>query len=71
MPDRTAKKHAESDRKAGKTASTQAGHFVKAEMEAKRQHKGPAKSDKQAVAIGLSKARKAGIEIAENPKKRH
>jgi len=71
MPDRTAKKEAEADRKAGKSPSTQAGHFVEAEIEEKRKHKGPAKTNKQAVAIGLSKARKAGIKIPDNPKKKH
>jgi hypothetical protein len=68
MPDRTAKKQAEADRKAGKSPSTQAGHFVEAEIEAKRKHKGPAKSNKQAVAIGLSKARKAGVKVPAKPK---
>src|SRR5690606_28089343 len=68
MPDRKAKKQAEADRKAGKSPSTQAGHFVEAEIEAKRKHQGPAKSEKQAVAIGLSKARKAGIKVPAKPK---
>lgn len=53
MPGRTAKKEAEADCKAGKSPSTQAGHFVEAEIEAKRKHQGPAKTDKQTVAIGL------------------
>ena len=48
----------------GKAPSTQAGEFVREEMEHIRQGKHGARSTKQAIAIGLSKARRAGVELA-------
>ena len=47
----------------GRAPSTQAGEFVREEMEHVRQGKHGARSAKQAIAIGLSKARRAGIEL--------
>ncbi len=67
MPDKKAKKEALADRREGKSPSTQAGHFVEAEIHAARSGKGPHRSTKQAIAIGLSEARKAGVKIP--PKK--
>ena len=66
-----AKKTIEKARKAkreGKSASTQAGEFVREEIEDIRQGKHGARSTKQAIAIGLSKARRAGVKLPP-PKK--
>jgi hypothetical protein len=49
------------DRREGKSASTQAGEFVREEMDHIREGKHGARSTKQAIAIGLSKARRAGV----------
>ena len=54
---------ARQDEREGKSASTQAGEFVREEMEHVRQGKHGARSSQQAVAIGLSKARRAGIKL--------
>ena len=48
----------------GKSTSTQAGEFVRGEMEHVRQGKHGARSPLQAIAIGLSKARRAGVKLA-------
>ncbi|HVY08181.1 MAG TPA: DUF6496 domain-containing protein [Burkholderiales bacterium] len=63
MPDRKTMARAEHDRKQGKSASTQAGEFVKEEMDHIREGKHGARSAKQAIAIGLSKARRAGVDL--------
>ncbi len=63
MPWKTTKKRAASDRRAGKAATTQAGEYVREQMHKERRGKGRAKSRKQAVAIGLSQARRAGAKI--------
>ena len=68
MPERSTIKRARADKRAGKSASTQAGEFVREEMEHVRQGKHGARSSKQAIAIGLSKARRAGVKLAP-PKK--
>lgn len=52
----------------GKSPSTQAGEFVREEMEHIREGKHGARSAKQAIAIGLSKARRAGVKLSP-PKK--
>lgn len=71
MPDQRAKHQAQADRRAGKAPYTQAGHFVRAEIKAEKAHsKGSAKSKKQTIAIGLSKARKAGVKIPAPPYKK-
>jgi hypothetical protein len=67
MPEKATRKAAAKAKRQGKSASTQAGAFVREEMHHKRSGKHPVKSRKQAIAIGLSKARKAGVKI---PKKR-
>jgi len=52
-----------------KAPSTRAGKFVKQEMEHKKRGKHPVKSRKQAIAIGLSKARRAGVKVPRKPSK--
>lgn len=51
-------------RREGKSPSTQAGEFVREEIEDIRAGKHGARSAKQAIAIGLSKARRAGVKLA-------
>jgi hypothetical protein len=51
------------DKAQGKSASTQAGEFVKAEIDRIREGKTGARNTKQAIAIGLSEARRAGVEL--------
>ena len=63
MPEKRAIKRAREDARQGKLPSTQAGEFVREEMEHIRQGKHGARSTKQAIAIGLSKARKAGKKV--------
>lgn len=55
---------AEADLRKGKSASTAAGEFVREEIEHVREGKHGARSAKQAIAIGLSKARRAGVPLA-------
>jgi len=55
-------KRAAKDKRQGKAASTQAGEFVREEIEHIREGKHGARSTKQAIAIGLSKARRAGVD---------
>lgn len=63
MPEKRTIQRARKDAREGKAPSTQAGEFVKEEMEHIRKGKYGAKSKKQAIAIGLSKARKAGVKL--------
>src|ERR1700730_1958505 len=63
MPDKKTLQRAEQDKREGKSPSTQAGEFVREEMEHIRQGKHGARSAKQAIAIGLSKARRAGVKL--------
>jgi len=63
MPERATLERARRDKRQGKSASTQAGEFVREEMHHIREGKHGAKSAKQAVAIGLSKARRAGVNL--------
>ncbi len=56
-------KRARRDAQEGKAASTQAGEFVREEIEHIREGKHGARSTKQAIAIGLSKARRAGVPL--------
>jgi hypothetical protein len=63
MPDQETLEHAHEDAREGKSPSTQAGEFVREEMHHIRQGKHGARSTKQAVAIGLSKARRAGVKL--------
>jgi hypothetical protein len=68
MPDKKTLERARKDAREGKKPSTQAGEFVREEMDHIREGKHGAKSTKQAIAIGLSKARRAGVPLAP-PKK--
>src|SRR5438034_6864191 len=68
MPEKKTIERARKDAKQGKAASSQAGEFVREEMEHVRKGKHGARSSKQAIAIGLSKARRAGVKLAP-PKK--
>lgn len=63
MPEKETIERAREDAKEGKAPSTQAGEFVKEEMDHIREGKHGARSTKQAIAIGLSKARRAGIKL--------
>src|SRR5436305_6667649 len=63
MPEKKTLERARRDRRQGKSASTQAGEFVREEMHHIRQGKHGARSSKQAIAIGLSKARRAGVPL--------
>src|ERR1700747_2075939 len=63
MPDKNTIERAKEDEREGKSASTQAGEFVREEMEHIREGKHGARSTKQAIAIGLSKARRAGVAL--------
>lgn len=64
MPSNDTRRRATRDKREGKSASTQAGEFVREEMDHIRQGKHGARSTKQAIAIGLSKARRAGVPLA-------
>ena len=61
MPDRATIQRARRDARKGRSPSTQAGEFVREEIHHIREGKHGAKSAKQAIAIGLSKARRAGV----------
>ena len=68
MPEKETLERAKQDKKEGKAPSTQAGEFVREEIEHVREGKHGARSTKQAIAIGLSKARRAGVKL-KPPKK--
>lgn len=68
MPEKEIEERARRDEREGKSPSTQAGEFVREEMHHVREGKHGARSPKQAIAIGLSKARRAGVKLAA-PKK--
>jgi hypothetical protein len=70
MPSKTTVDRARQDKREGKSASTQAGEFVKEEIDHIREGKHGARSAKQAIAIGLSKARRAGVDLPP-PKEGH
>lgn len=63
MPDKRTAARAREDIREGKRASTAAGEFVREEMHHIREGKHGARSTKQAIAIGLSKARRAGVPL--------
>lgn len=68
MPEKTTVDKARADLRAGKSPTTAAGEFVREEIEHIRQGKHGARSPEQAIAIGLSKARRAGVPL-KPPKK--
>ena len=63
MPEKETIERAKQDKREGKAPSTQAGEFVHEEIEHIREGKHGARSTKQAIAIGLSKARRAGVDL--------
>ena len=67
MPERSTIVRAQRDKAQGKAPSTQAGEFVREEMHHIREGKHGARSSKQAIAIGLNTARRAGVDL-EPPK---
>ncbi len=68
MPEKKTIQRARKAKREGKAPSTQAGEFVREEIEHIREGKHGAKSAKQAIAIGLSKARRSGVKLPA-PKK--
>jgi hypothetical protein len=64
MPEEAVTERAREDKRQGKASSTQAGEFVREEMEHIRKGKHGARSPQQAIAIGLSKARRAGVALS-------
>jgi len=68
MPEKKTLERARADARKGKAPSSQAGEFVREEIEHIREGKHGARSAKQAIAIGLSKARRAGVKLPP-PKK--
>jgi hypothetical protein len=68
MPEKKTMGRAKKDKQQGKSPSTQAGEFVREEIHHIREGKHGATSTKQAIAIGLSKARRAGVRLGA-PKK--
>src|SRR4030095_4848686 len=63
MPEKQTLERARKAKRKGKSASTQAGEFVREEMHHIREGRHGARSTKQAIAIGLSKARRAGVNL--------
>lgn len=67
MPEAETLERARRDKAAGKSPTTQAGEFVREEIHHVREGKHGARSAKQAIAIGLSKARRAGVKLPPPP----
>src|SRR5829696_1217811 len=63
MPEQKTLKRARADKRAGKAPTSQAGEFVREEIHHVREGKHGARNTKQAIAIGLSKARRSGVEL--------
>ena len=63
MPEKRTIERAREAKRAGKSPSTQAGEFVREEIEDIRRGEHGARSTRQAIAIGLSKARRAGVDL--------
>lgn len=68
MPEKSTLQRARRDRRQGKAPSTQAGEFVREEIHHIREGKHGARSAKQAIAIGLAKARRAGVKLPAPPR---
>jgi hypothetical protein len=68
MPEKKTLQRARRAKRQGKAPTTQAGEFVREEIEHVREGKHGASSTKQAIAIGLSKARRAGVDLKPPPK---
>jgi hypothetical protein len=67
MPEKETIERAQEDAREGKSPSTQAGEFVREEIHHVREGKHGVRSPEQAIAIGLSKARKAGVKLPPPP----
>jgi hypothetical protein len=67
MPEKKTLKRARKAKQEGKSPSTQAGAFVEEEIEHVKEGKHGVASKKQAIAIGLSKARRAGVKLKPPP----
>jgi hypothetical protein len=65
MPTKTTRRRAQQAKREGKAPTTQAGEFVREEMHRTKKGTRGVKSKKQAVAIGLSKARRAGVKVPD------
>ena len=63
MPEANTVRRAAKQRRRGRSPSTQAGEFIREEVHHVREGRHGARSTKQAIAIGLSKARRAGVEL--------
>src|SRR4030081_3520445 len=63
MPEKQTLERARRDRREGKAPSTQAGEFIREQIDHIREGKRGARSTKQAIAIGLSQARRAGVNL--------
>src|SRR5262249_48609452 len=63
MPDKRTIERAREDKREGKSPSTQAGEFVREEIEKIRRGEHGARNTRQAIAIGLSEARRAGVDL--------
>jgi hypothetical protein len=70
MPWKTTVDRAKKDKRQGKAPTTQAGEFVHEQMEKLKRGEGNAKSPRQAIAIGLSEARRSGVKLPPAPAKR-
>ncbi len=68
MPEKKTIESAKKDKGEGKSAGTQAGEFIHEEIKHIREGKHGARSTKQAIAIGLSEARKRGAKLPRRPR---
>lgn len=68
MPEKKTLQRARRDKRQGKSGSTQAGEFVREEFHHVRRGKHGVRSTRQAIAIGLNKARKAGVKVPAKKK---
>jgi len=68
MPEKRTLERARRARREGKSPSTQAGEFIREEIHHVRRGKHGVRSTKQAIAIGLSKARRAGVKLGRPPR---
>jgi len=68
MPTKETIDRSKRDKREGKSSSTQAGEFVKTEIDKIRSGKHGARNTKQAIAIGLSEARRAGVDLKPSKK---
>jgi hypothetical protein len=70
MPEKKTLERARKAKRSGKSPSTQAGEFIREEIHHIREGKHGAQSTEQAIAIGLSKARRAGVKLGRPPRAR-